>query len=111
MSMTTYVSDSELKNYVSVKDKDLNEIFQEVREKISDNYFLEERTFAHKRLFKKPFSRTLNQVFYRYNGMECQVINFCGDGESSINCYMPKSQIYNWMMGMLAGHEHKNRIK
>lgn len=106
--ITTYLHPHEFKSYSSVKDKDLNELFQEVRSKFGDNYFLQEIEVTKERLFRVPITTTYYCLYARRRGnipndSEVQIINFARDHEYSISTDVPKSYIMTYFYGMLTG--------
>jgi hypothetical protein len=106
MPMFTYISDHNRKDWTSVKDNDINELLQEVREKFDNNHLVQEREFTTKKWLRKPVTTTLYDVYYG-KGMEVQCINFCSDSESSINPMVSKAHLANFLMGMLNGFDYK----
>jgi len=106
MAMYTYIHDYEREKWSSVKDRDINLLLQEVREKFGDKYLVQEREFTTKKWLRKPVTRTLYDV-YCGSGMEVQCINFCSDGESSINTTVSKSNVVTLFIGMLNGYDYK----
>ena len=106
MACCTYLGDYEFNKFKSVSDKELNELFQEVRN-IDDKYFLEEREFEIKKRFKKP-TKEVRYTLYKQlrNDCEVQVINFAG-GKSSINGLVDKSYIMTLFYGIINGFNIK----
>ncbi len=117
--MTSYYSEQELQNYISVKDKDLNTLFQELRKLIPDRYYLRESSVTLKNFFRvKKKELTFYSLLFRYgndNDFECQNINFEVTGsKSSINISVEKSYIMSMFYGLINGYSHainKNKQK
>jgi hypothetical protein len=113
--MCSYYDSNELEMAKKVKDKELNELLQDVRAK-DDRYYLQERTWLEKRgLFKKSVEKTGYTLLLNISGTECQVINFCQDHEWSINPNVSKSYIHalfcGWLNGFKIGQEQQLRQK
>jgi len=110
--MTTFLYDHELRDFTSVQDKELNELFQEVREKFDNKYLIHERVFTTKKWFRKPISKTVYTLYNLLNKMgEVQVINFASDetknSRNSMNYYVPKSYIMTYFYGVLTGIKYR----
>jgi hypothetical protein len=108
MACCTYLRDDEFERFKSVSDKDLNELFQEVRNTIDDKLFLQEREFIIKKRFRKP-TKVFRYTLYKQlrNDCEVQVINFAG-GKSSINGLVDSSYIMTYFYGLINGRNIKN---
>lgn len=104
--MTTFYNDNELEGYKTVQDKELDELLQEVRQKFDNKYFLIENKYTIKKWLKKPEIKTFYTLLYRYNNIECQVINFCREHDGSINTGVPKSYIHTLFCGLLNGYDY-----
>lgn len=102
----TYLTESEFERWTKVSDKELDEIFQEVRTIFGNNYFISERKYTTKRWFRKPVEKTLYSLYVITHKPEVQEINFCQEWEYSINTSVPRSYMITYLLGMLAGH-HK----
>lgn len=108
--MVSYFNDSELEKAKEVSDKELNELFQEVRQKDSKFYLLE-RKITTKKWFKKPIEKIYYILLYHTYSCECQIINFCQDHEGSINGMVSKSYIYTMFCGFLNGYKSALNIQ
>lgn len=109
--ITTWLSDAEIKAYSSVTDKELNDLFQEIRQKSRNKFLLQEVLWSD----RPPFWQTARAPItyyslYALNGMEAQVINFALDHEWSINTSVRKSHIMAFFYGILAGLQLKEPI-
>lgn len=109
--MTTFLYDHELRDFTSftsVQDKELNELFQEVRSKFDNKYLINERVFTTKKWFRKPISKTVYTLYNLLNKAgEVQVINFASDSPNSMNYYVPKSYIMTYFYGILTGMKYE----
>jgi len=101
----TYYGQDELDKMLSVSDKDLNELYAEIRKVFEGKYYLKEKTFIVKSLFRKTVERKVYTLLYQAapNDMEVQVINFCQDHDWSINTKVTKSYITTYFLGLLNG--------
>lgn len=106
MAITTWIFESEVNRYKSVSDKELNDLFQEVRS-LDDRYYLSEREIEVKRLFRKPKKDILYTMYVRLFEEDFQVMNFCRDTKWSINTMVPASYIYAYFYGFLGGLKSK----
>ncbi|MBU0667124.1 MAG: hypothetical protein ABIC91_03380 [Nanoarchaeota archaeon] len=114
MPITSYYDKDTLEQYTTVNDEYLNKLLQEVRQKFDNEYFLEERNVIRKKLFRKPEKQTLYTLLINLEKdyktiTECQIVNFCEDGNGSINTAVPKSYIHTLFCGLLNGYNHKNQ--
>ena len=97
--IATYLQEYEKKNYTSIDDKELNEIFQEVREKFPDKFYVQKTDVVYKRFFKKRV-KVLYSIYYNVKDPEFQCINFYG-GDNSICTNVDGSVLYAFFMGLL----------
>lgn len=114
MGAFTYCYDHEVKNWETVPDdKDLNKLLQDVRNTISKDWYLQVQTHQpRKRLFhkQKPAFKTYTLYFYTGAGIEYQVINLVTENEAgSVFTSANRSQVMNFLMGMLNGWEDHAR--
>lgn len=107
MPITTYLSNAERESWNFVDDKDINEIFQDVR-KIDNRWLIETRPFVVKKFFKTK-TVVLYSLYYDFVH-EAQIINFPPESSEScsINTIIGKSSIMSYLLGLLAGYEHRN---
>lgn len=105
--ITTWISEHEAKEYSQVKDSELNELFQEIRQTFKNAYLLQEHCFDTRgfwaRLFRKPKQTFITYTLYAGAGIDYQVINFCQDHSWSINTSVPKSYIMTYFFGLING--------
>ncbi len=108
MGMYTYLSQNDFERYSTVDDKELNELFQEVRELMPDVY-INFYKWEEKRWFRKPIERFYCSVYHRQDkgkiaSMEevrCLNLNFT-----------TLSNIDNYLYGLINGYLfHKQNIK
>ncbi len=105
--MFTYLNDYELPKMSVVSNQELNDLFQEVRMKFDNKYFMQERVFTTKKWFRKPVHKTLYCVYYSVGGCEYQMLNFCSEpGGSSIHPFVPMSYIFTLFHGLLNGFDY-----
>lgn len=111
MPITTYLSQSECELYKSVGDKDLNELFQEIRN-LDDRFLLHERTMQTKRWFRKPKINVLYTLYIETSHGEVQIMNFAREWKWSINTSVPAPYIYAYFYGFLGGMKSQiNSVK
>jgi hypothetical protein len=111
MGIYTYMNPNEVEAYATVTDKELNELFQEVRKKFNGTYLLQERITPQKRMFFsswfKQLPDTKSYQLYSYDGgkgtVEVRCINFAQEHDWSINTEVSKSYILTYFYGLLAG--------
>ena len=80
MPATTYLNDHERERFSSVKNEELNELFQEIRE-LFPNYYLNEVRSVTKRFLRKP-KETITYTLYIDFGGEAQIFSFPASGLS-----------------------------
>jgi hypothetical protein len=92
-----------------VSDPDLNELFQEIRAKLPNRYFLNEREIIRKRLFKRPIKTMIYTMYINeYNEAadqtgEYRCFNFPTDDKCSINPSGTRTAIMTYFYGLLGG--------
>lgn len=109
MAITTWLNENERETWKWVHDKELNDVFQEVRQKVSNKYLLQMQLFSER---KNIFSKS--NAYYRYTlyvdlGHEAQVVNFYSDGSRSINTQPSKEMVMAYFFGLLNGFESAQR--
>ena len=108
--MTAYYSDYELQKYESVKDKELNELFQEIREKFGPRYYLHEMEWLVKKWLRKDIKTTMYTLLIDLDGKgqsrEVHVFNFPTSNLWSICDAVPKAQVMTLFLGMVNGLAH-----
>lgn len=97
--IATYLQDYEKKNYTSIDDKELNELFQKVRNKFPDKFYVQKTDVVYKKFFKKRV-KVFYSIYYNVNDPEYQCINFYG-GDNSICTNIDGSVLYAFFMGLL----------
>lgn len=82
--MYTWLKESQFERFSKVQDKDMNEIFQEVRNLMPDEIFIEEREVIHKGFFGKKKTETRYTIYHRSvpGYEEVHVMNLSGDYHS-----------------------------
>jgi len=98
MGMYTWLSDSEFELYSKLSNKELNEVFQEVRELMPD-VFISERTEVTKRWFSENEIKTFYSVYHLSGRPEVRCIN--------LN-FSTASHVYNYLCGLVNGY-HANK--
>lgn len=104
MPITTYLTENERETWKSVHDKDLNDLFQEVRSKVSSRYLIEMHIHSKR---KNWFSKM--KTFYSYTlyidlGGEAQIMNLPQDTlKSSIGTMYSKETIMTYFYGVMNG--------
>lgn len=78
MAITTWLTEQEQKAWTRVSDRDINELYQEVRV-IKPTIFLHEVPFRTGNIFNRKWI-TLYSVYHMLDKTEAQVINFYGLG-------------------------------
>ena len=106
MPITTYIDEHERKKLESVNDSEINELFQKVRQKFDNQYFLEEREFIILRFLRKPKKEIRYILYFSISWLEVQIINFASP-KSSICTLVDKSTILNYFCGLLNGFDYK----
>ncbi len=99
MPVTTFLNEDEKKKFTVVRDKDVNELLQEIR-KIDDRYYLQERIRLKKRLFRKTIIDKVYVLYFDYardSKWDIQIMNLGHDS---------KEVVMSYFYGFLAG---KNR--
>lgn len=101
MGMYTWLNEYEFDLYSKVSDKELNEVFQEVRE-LMPLIYISERTHTESGLFKKTKVLTSYTIYHRTNGRytEVRVMNI-----NTSN----KAYVFNYLCGLLNGYNFKNK--
>lgn len=104
MAITTWITENERQTWKQVHDKELNELFQEVRG-ISDKYLVEMHLHTKR---KHWFAKS--EAFYSYTlyvdlGHEAQIINLPQDlSKSSIGTSYSKETLMTYFFGTLNGY-------
>lgn len=106
MAICTYLNEWEFKNFTTVKDNDMNELFQEIRSIFKDQYYIQEHEYFVKRWFKKPKVRTVYTLYKMLSMPEVQVVNFFIEGKSTINTNPSKALIMATFYGLINGYHY-----
>lgn len=107
--MTTYMSRQEFDS-LKTSDKDINEWLETVKKLGGRLPKVEERKFLVRTWLWKVKEVTKYSMYwdcYSDGGTEVQVHNFCADDDWSINTYVPKSAVVNFLIGYACGLEKK----
>lgn len=100
--ITTWLQPNELEGYSHVGDKELDELFQEVRQEFPETYYIQTVDVYNKRLFRRTIV-TKSYALYANTGHEYQCINFPPlDGTWSINTTTVKAMIMAYFFGALS---------
>ena len=100
MPATTYLTDYDREKFASVEDRELNELFQEIRQ-LFPNYYLNEFYFKEQRLLRMP-RKIVHYSLYIDFGCEAQIFSFPASGLS----YMTnKLIVITYFFGLINGYE------
>jgi len=99
MGMYTWLSESEFESYSKLSNKELNEVFQEVRELMPD-VFISERIEVEKRWFSEDKVTTYYNIYTISKRPEVRCLN--------LNTSTP-SHVFNYLCGLLNGYNAKNK--
>jgi hypothetical protein len=99
----TWISDYEIPNLSKVDDKELNDLFQEVRKEFDNKILIQETISYTRNFFGKKTSFTMYTVYYLHSNMDAQIVNFPQDRDWSINTMVPKSYVMTYFLGLLSG--------
>jgi hypothetical protein len=107
--ISTYISDWEIPHLTKVEDKELNDLFQEVRA-IDDRFLIQTTQYDNRTWFDKLMSdyKKTGVVYTLYNhtNRDTQVVNFPPlTGSWSINTSVHKAQIMAFFYGFLSGKQ------
>lgn len=102
MAITTWLTDHERDEWKTVKDKDVNEVLQEVLQKVNPELrMFENEVEVSRGWFRKPTIKKLYTIYNSLGHPDYQVLNFYTD-RSSINTSIPKEVVLAYLYGMLA---------
>ncbi len=89
MPECTYLDENQRKELISVKNPEVNELFQEVRKTFNDKYFLREMELIIPRFLRKPKKEVIYTLYFSIHWLEVQVINFgkAADSRDIINYF------------------------
>lgn len=100
--MYTYINDQDIKQWSSVEDKEINDLFQDARKLEPRLLIYTWHAMTIKRWFKKPKPWTLYSIRVSDGSYQAHVLNFPSDvSKSSINTYLTKAQIMIYLYGFL----------
>lgn len=108
MPCTTYYSESQLQ-VLAPKDKELNELLEEVNARNSHKFYITERERVKTRWFRKPIVTKSYELLVDLKYGEYQVINFAQEWDWSINLEVSKSYIVTYLLGFLGGLGNSDR--
>lgn len=110
MPITTFLNNNDKIKFTSVTDKELNNLFQEVR-KIDNRYLLQEKIFIKKKLFTKLIIEKNYTLYFDYlypdSNRDIQIVNLNDDIFGIDNT---KNNIMNYFYGFLAGYERRSAL-
>lgn len=97
-----FYSETELKKYKKVSDKELNNLLSQIREK-DDRYFLKEKTITIERgWFRKPIQKKMYILLFYIRGSQCQIVKFYHqDRENDFDEIVSKAYIATFFLGWL----------
>lgn len=106
MAITTYLNDNERETYKAVHDKELNELFQEVRNRVSNKYLIQMHLFSERKWMFGKYRPVCYYSLYVDLGYEAQVVNLLGDNaKSSIGGLLHKNTLMTYFFGVITGFE------
>lgn len=105
--ITTWLTDNDLKEYSQVKDKELNELFQEIRQITNNKFYIQETSWKDNPPFwRKAKPSIAYYTLYAVAGWDAQVINFPQNHSWSINTGVTKAFIMTFFYGLLSGRRY-----
>lgn len=111
MPVTTFLTELEKQTFVAVSDKELNELFQEIRV-IDNRFLLQERISVQKRFLRKPIITKIYTLYFDYlapnSNWDIQIIQL-SSGDIYGSC-SSKDAVCAYFYGFLAGHKPNRRI-
>lgn len=108
MPITTWISEWEKPSLSKVEDKELDELFQEVRQEFPGKFLIQTTRYDRRTWFDKLTGNwiktgKLYTLYVMLDDIEAQVINFPPqEGNWSINTAVPKSYIMTYFFGLLS---------
>jgi len=99
MALTTYMNIGELENYSKIEDKNLDELFQEVRA-IFPQYYVQEYLFTISSGFWKT-EKVRRYTVYNDLGCEAQILMLPGQ-------YITASGLIAFFLGLINGAKNKS---
>jgi hypothetical protein len=104
MPVTTFITPEERAAFI-VTDKDVLEWMDTAERVTGKRPIVEERISVIPRWFRKPRRYVRYALYYPTHGCECQITNFCGKTDWSINLWVDKANLVNYLIGYVAGFE------
>ena len=104
MAATTFLTDYDRQKFSSVKDEDLNELFQEIRE-LFPQYYIAEHSFMKKHPLWKSKETTMYTLYIDFGG-EAQIFSFPSTG---ISLTSNKAMITTYFYGLINGYEKRKK--
>lgn len=99
-------SEEIFKPYTKVSDKDINHVFQMVREIFEDTYFIKEKKIIE----KKKNCKSKEIIYYTFmrkiSDDKCQVIQYYSDTDEFYKRTVRKSYILTTLFGLLSGYNN-----
>lgn len=110
--IATWISEWEKPHLSKVNDKELNDLFQEVRKEFDNRFYIQEtlydrRTWLDKLLGDWKKTGKLYTLYYLPGDIDAQIINFPQQHKWSINTMVDKSYLITYFLGMLSGKNYK----
>lgn len=105
MGIYTYINDSDRERWSKVEDKELNDLFQEVR-KLDKRFLLSCNDILVKRSwFRKPIIKKVYCLYIDMGG-DAKCVNFAQEHLWSINTDVAKSYIMTYFFGYITGRRY-----
>lgn len=108
MAITTWLDDNDRETYKNVHDKELNELFQEVRQKVSNRYLIQQHVHIKRKWIFGKSQQVWHYTLYIDLEFEAQVFNFPSE-QSSINGLVSKSMLMTYFFGVINGFDSAQR--
>ncbi|MFH1589939.1 MAG: hypothetical protein ABIB43_05215 [archaeon] len=109
MALIESFSKSQLEQYSTVEDDELNSLLQEVRNKFDNKYFLQEETLITNKWFKTT-EKTLYKLIHEKDNGLYEVINFNKYNSDGRNMFTDKLYIETAFNNLLKGYEYGREI-
>jgi hypothetical protein len=109
--ISTWISEHEVPNLSKVDDKELDELFQEVRKVFNNGFLIQTTKYDNRTWWDLPTENylktgTLYTLYHMDKFPDAQVINFPPiEGSRSINTSVTKGQLMTYFFGLLAGKQ------
>ena len=107
MAAYTWFSKDELERMSKVSDKELNEVFQEVRE-VMPNIYISERVSTYKPFLRKEISKTTYSIYHLtadiLSDKECLEVRYLALNTTS------EPLVFNYLCGLLNGFNMRLKV-